>query len=160
MLIYLIIKIIKLCKDNKVEYTEHLYNILKDIHKNGKIEIFENYKEYYIHIKETNKKNNKNTQKKGLTIPIYRYRNKGGYYLKYLEIIEKIMRRIIVTIIHDILYGEYVHEICPLESVIFYYMINVTQQNYSDIPMYELYNIIDIYSKSFSNIITGHSHCL
>ena len=51
--------------------------------------------------------------------------------------------------------------LCPLESIILYYMIDITHQGiYTDITMNELYNIIDIYSKSFNNSYDGHNSCL
>ena len=51
--------------------------------------------------------------------------------------------------------------ICPFESVILQYMIQIEKNGiYAEISINELYNIIDIYSKSFKDNMKGHDECL
>lgn len=51
--------------------------------------------------------------------------------------------------------------LCPLESIILYYMIQICKNGiYTDITINELYNLINIYSKAFNNSIDGHDNCL
>lgn len=54
-----------------------------------------------------------------------------------------------------------INELCPFESIILYYMIQIFDEGiYSDITINELYNIIDIYNKSFDKNYQGHEKCL
>ena len=50
---------------------------------------------------------------------------------------------------------------CPLESIVLYYMMQISQNGLqTNITINDLYNIIDIYSKTFSNEIEGHDNCI
>ena len=54
-----------------------------------------------------------------------------------------------------------INELCPFESIILYYMIQLSDQGkYTDITINELYYIVDIYNKSFNSTCDGHEHCL
>jgi hypothetical protein len=54
-----------------------------------------------------------------------------------------------------------INELCPYESIILYYMIQISDQGiYTDISISDLYNITDIYNLSFKKINMGHDNCL
>ncbi len=56
---------------------------------------------------------------------------------------------------------EHRFDLCPFELVVLYYMEQVYNQGENtEITMNELYNIVDIFSKSFSGFSKGHGRCL
>jgi hypothetical protein len=93
-------------------------------------------------------------------IPILKLSDKGRDYKKYFETLIKFSNKIISKIT-SIIRGENVNILCPMESIILYYMIETSKNGeYTDIYISELYNIIDIYNKSFKSETLLHSNCL
>ena len=59
------------------------------------------------------------------------------------------------------IFSNEINTLCPMECIILYFMVQICSNGiYSDITINELYNIIDIYSKSFNSEIKGHNECL
>ena len=59
--------------------------------------------------------------------------------------------------------GKHVDDFCPLECVVLNYMLqSVNQGIFTDFHISELYNVVDIYSKSFiqSSFRDTHTHCI
>jgi hypothetical protein len=85
---------------------------------------------------------------------VFKISNKGKDYLFYYNVIVDFIKNIKNKIKSKNL------ELCPLECIILYYMISVkTDGVYADISINELYNIIDIYNKSFNVDLPGHTNC-
>lgn len=80
-------------------------------------------------------------------------------YDKYFNIIKNLMENIQFKV-KNIINNTNILFLCPLESVILFFMIEICSSGiYSTITIYELYNILDIYSKSFNNNLEGHKDC-
>ena len=78
---------------------------------------------------------------------------------KYYNIINEFMKKVKNKIKY--IFSNEINTLCPLECIILYFMIQLCSNGiYSDITINELYNIIDIYSKSFNSEIRGHDECL
>lgn len=146
MVIYLYIKIItNEYNINDSEVKKQFKAIFKEIIKK---DIFTavNWQDYYTFLKEEK-------------LCILKITNNGKDYVRYYNIILSFMKAVKLKL-QDILLNK-INELCPLESIILYYMIDITHKGiYTDVTMNELYNIIDIYSKSFNNYIDGHNNCL
>jgi len=83
----------------------------------------------------------------------------GKEYETYFNIICSFVDNIKIKIL-NILKGEII-EFCPLESIILCYIIDILQNGIlTFITINEVYNIIDLYSKSFNNNCNGHDKCL
>ena len=94
-------------------------------------------------------------------IPILKISDKGRDYIKYFNIIIS-FTKIILDKIKLVINGKNIPDFCPLECVILHYMIECnTRGRYTKFHISELYNIVDIYSKSFDqNKATEHVNCL
>ena len=91
-------------------------------------------------------------------ICILKIKSNGRDYVKYYNIIVSVMKDV-QTKINYLLKNKNI-QLCPLESIILYYMIQTIDQGiYTDITMNELYSIIDVYSKSFDTSFNGHDNC-
>jgi hypothetical protein len=104
--------------------------------------------------------NNKAENSKSRSIPVVEFKvNKTDVnYKKYFIIILHTMERIKREL--ALLYRSQMNYFCPLESVILYYMIECIQNGtYQNITIDDIYNVIDMYSKSFDSSLTGHDHC-
>ena len=104
--------------------------------------------------------NNKKEDRKGLFIPVVHFTvNKTDIdYKRYFVIILHTMGRIV----HELssLYKSQMNYFCPLESIILYYMIECIQNGtYLNITIDDIYNVIDMYSKSFDSSLSGHDQC-
>ena len=146
MVIYLYIKIIKnehnIKDDNIKKQIKAKFLEIKD----ADIYLTNKWQEYNNHIKEKN-------------ISILKLSNNGKDYKRYYDIIYDFMNSI-KNKIKDII-SDKINMLCPLESIILYFMTQICKNGiYSDITIYELYNIIDIYSNSFSNEFVSHDECL
>uniref|UniRef100_A0A6C0LPI8 Competence protein CoiA nuclease-like domain-containing protein n=1 Tax=viral metagenome TaxID=1070528 RepID=A0A6C0LPI8_9ZZZZ len=146
MLIQLYIKIINNennidDSDVKKQFKAIIYNIIgKDIFKAL------NWQDYYTYLKKKE-------------ICILQFTNNGKDYVRYYDIIVSFMDAVKLKL-HAILSNK-ITTLCPMESIILYYMINITHVGImTDITIDELYNIIEIYSKSFNNSYEGHNNCL
>ena len=109
-------------------------------------ETWRNYNTMLKNINGTKEKNYKDAFK---CIPILKIKN--NEYLKYYKIIIEMMQHIQTN----------PKKLCPLEQIILYYMIQVTKNSTrTKITMIELYNIINIYSRSYKSTMVGHDNCL
>jgi hypothetical protein len=105
---------------------------------------WQNYNTILVSIKKTNKD-------KDIMIPILKI--KGCEYNEYYIIINEYIKYIQDTLLNKTL--------CPLELIILYYIVEITQNGeYSNITMLDLYNIIYTYKKSYSFELKGHDKCL
>ena len=93
-------------------------------------------------------------------IPILKVSDKGRDYLSYFDIIY-------YTILHvqskmsNLLRENTQITLCPLECIILHYMIEIVERKiHSSISIIDVYDIVDIYSNSFSNECIGHETCL
>jgi hypothetical protein len=103
---------------------------------------------------------NKAEDSKSLSIPVVEFKvNKTDVnYKKYFVIIMRTMGRIKSELAS--LYKSQMNYFCPLESVILYYMIECIQNgSFQNITIDDIYNVIDMYSKSFDSSLAGHDHC-
>ena len=83
----------------------------------------------------------------------------GTEYVKYYNIIYNFMKSVKNKL--NEIKNNTINELCPFESIILYYMIQLSDQGkYTDITINELYYIVDIYNKSFNSTCDGHEHCL
>lgn len=125
----------------KKQFKEIFKNVIdKDIVK------ADNWQSYYDSLKERK-------------LCVLKITKNGRDYVRYYEIIVSFMNAVKIKL-QGILSNK-ITALCPLESIILYYMIDITHQGtFTDITMNELYNIIDIYSKSFNNSYDGHNNCL
>jgi hypothetical protein len=109
-----------------------------------------NMKEYYqlLH----NKKNN--------YIPIIKLSDKGRDYDKYFNIIGETITYV-QSKISELLKTHTQITLCPLECVILHYITEIVDKKIdSSISIIDVYDIIDIYSNSFSSECIGHDECL
>lgn len=144
MQIYLYIKIINSEKNNN-EVKKQFKAIFKEVCEKDVL-IAYNWQSYYTFLKNN-------------SLCVLKITNNCKDYLRYYSIISSFMYDVKLKL-KDILLNK-INELCPLESIILYYMIDISQQGiYTNITMNELYNIIDVYSKSFKNSFDGHNNCL
>ena len=147
MVIFLYIKIIN--KDLK----KQLYSIFKNITE-LKIKVTEDWKIYNDFLKDINNKDKDNKE-----LYILKLSKHGKDYIKYYEIIKESIESI-QSKINGILNNK-IHMICPFESIILYYIIQIIRDGaYSDFTINELYNIVDIYTNSYNDTYKGHTNCL
>jgi hypothetical protein len=146
MMIYLYIKIIqneKKVKDNEVKkQIQAKFIEVRDspIYQTTK------WQEYNNYIKDNK-------------IALLKLSNNGRDYNTYYNIIYDFMNCIKGKI--KGIFNDKINMLCPLESIILYFMTQVCRNGiYADITINELYNVIDIYAKSFNHSIKGHDECL
>lgn len=105
---------------------------------------------YYKSLQNNTKKN----------IPIVRLSEKGQDYNEYYKIIFETITNV-QSKISDVLKTHVQIILCPLECVILHYITQIVRRKMeSSISIIDLYNIVDIYSNSFSNECFGHENCL
>ena len=95
-------------------------------------------------------------------IPILKMSDKGRDYIKYFNIIIAFTKDIIIKM-KLVIAGKSIPDFCPMECIILYYMIEASNSGrYTKFHISELYNIIDIYSKSYVQILLqcDHVNCL
>ena len=129
-------------KDNR----QQIIQLLKKINKN-ECSLTNNMKEY-------NKMNN---------IPIFQLnsKNKSSEYLVYNNILVKFIMSVKQKS-KDII-NKKINTLCPFEMIILHYLIMIVdKQNRkrSSISPIDIYNIINIYYKSFNKNVKGHNDCL
>lgn len=146
MLIHLYIKIIN--NENTIvdsDVKKQLKKIFIDIIKTDILTAY-NWKDYYTNLKQNE-------------LCVLKITKNGKDYVRYYNIILSLMKDIQKKLKNS-LYNR-ITTLCPLESIVLYYMIQITDQGiYTDITINELYNIIDVYSKSFNSSYRGHKNCL
>jgi hypothetical protein len=95
-------------------------------------------------------------------IPILKMSDKGRDYIKYFNIIISFTKNILNKI-KLVINGENISDFCPMECIILYYMIEASNSGrYTKFHVSELYNIVDIYSKSYiqNSLQCDHINCL
>jgi hypothetical protein len=154
MIIYLYINIIQTQK-GETEVKQQILAILFGV-RYCEIKETDKLIEYNSLLFHNTKRDNNNNSKK--IIPLLKISNNGKDYNKYHDIIVSFMKNIKNKI--NYIMQNKIDTLCPLESIILYYMISIIKEGiYTDISITELYNIIDIYSKSFNKEYIGHSNC-
>jgi len=99
----------------------------------------------FQHTKENPKKYNRN-------IPLLELNTRE--HRQYVSILHQTMKKIKYNFTAQL-------SLCPFELIVQLYMVNVVDRGqYTGITMNELYNMIDIYSKSFKHYMKGHDTCL
>jgi len=125
--------------------------VLHTIDKATIVEV-KDMKGYYSFLSE-----NKSNPKK--TIPVLKYSDRGRDYKKYFKMILDFMNTIkkkIKTILFEFLPVVF----CPLESILLNHMIGIVYKHTeTNISINDIYDILDIYSNSFTNV-PGHETCL
>jgi len=149
MMIYLYIKIINNeIKNKDSEIKKQIQKIFNNI-INEIIYKATSWQDYNICL-------NKEKKEK---IALLKLSDTGRDYDKYFNILYSFMNNIKLKLKEII--NNKIHELCPFESIVLYYMIQIHDDGiYTDITINELYNIIDIYSKSFNDELIGHDKCL
>ena len=98
-----------------------------------------------------------NTEKYLAIVKIY---NKGEDYMKYNKIINDFIISIKLKLKKIINYNKIIN-LCPYECMILNYMIQITENGlFSSITISDLYNITDIYNKTFNDGLLGHEKCI
>jgi hypothetical protein len=94
-------------------------------------------------------------------IPILKMSEKGRDYIKYFNIIVAFTKEIIIKL-ELVIGGKDIPDFCPMECIILYYMIEASNVGrYTKFHISELYNIVDIYNKSYDRTkTTDHDNCL
>jgi hypothetical protein len=148
MLIFLFIKILNNeIKVNDINIKKQLKVIFINI-KDAKLNKVFEWQDYYNHIKEKK-------------LCILKITNNGKDYIKYYNIICLFIYSIQKKLDKIINNNNNNNILCPLESIILYYLIEIYNKGiYADITLNELYNIIDIYYNSFNNKYNGHDNCI
>jgi competence CoiA-like predicted nuclease len=154
---------------HNIRYASILINLFLQIIKNENNENDVNTKKQLraiLHgiknkgITETNTWKGYNILLKDKFIPILKLSDKGRDYKKYFETLIKFSNNI-KTKIETIIRGTNIDILCPMESIILFYMIETSNNGeYTNIHISELYNIIDVYNKSFNNKKILHTNCL
>lgn len=93
-------------------------------------------------------------------LAIMKISNKGKDYLRYHDIIYDNMQHII-TKLKNGLKENLLPAFCPFECVILNHMIGIINNGeYTAISIIDIYNIVDVYSKSYDIGTSGHTLCL
>jgi hypothetical protein len=149
--INLIIEIInREIKSNNEDIKKQLKAILHKVSESVIIEAI-NMKQYYESMEKTEVN----------TIPIIKISNYGRDYINYYNIILSNIQNIQLKL-KNFLKEILKISLCPLECIILYYIMEITEQKkYSNISIQDLYNIIDTYSCSFcQDNLEQHTNCL
>jgi len=94
--------------------------------------------------------NKEHADSRDVTIPLL-YTNEQ--YKQYNKKIEKIIEKIKYNLNGN-------KELCPLELIVFYYMVQITNKHYkTGITIIELYTILHIYENSYKHHLKGHDTC-
>ena len=146
MMIYLYIKIIN--NEKKINNSEVKKQIQAKFYKVRGSTIY-----------QTDKWQDYNNHQKKNEIAILKLSDNGKDYNKYYNIIYDFMNSVKNKI--NEIFNNKINMLCPLESIILYFMTQICGNGlYADITINDIYNVIDIYSKSFNYNIKGHDDCL
>jgi hypothetical protein len=138
----------------KKQLKAYFYNVLESNLIEAK-----DYKEYNKCLKE-----NTSSGDKIAAIPrlmcVLQISNQGKDYIEYYNIIVKFIKNIKEKL-NNYINNDSSLILCPLESIIFYYMIETCNNGiYTNINIIEIYNIIDIYTNCYNETLEGHDNCL
>lgn len=93
-------------------------------------------------------------------IPILQISNKGFDYIRYCKIIFETTEKLQEKLKYFLTYSSELL-LCPFECILLYFMIEILdKKTSSSITISDIYNIIDVYDKSFDDIFVGHEKCL
>jgi len=152
MLISLYLNIVANENNNKTEseIKRQIYAILNKI-SNMQVYNCETVKEYI---------NNIDNKSDEILLSIVKIYDKGEDYINYNKIIYDFIISIKIKL-QKIINKNNIINLCPYECIILHYMIEITQnRTFSSITITDLYNITDIYNKTFNNTILGHENCI
>jgi len=157
MLEYFFIKVIKNEYEHKTFKKKQILATFYEI-RDAPIYITDKWQDYFDTLKQNtdiyDKSNKSNKQ-----ICILQLSIKGNDYKRYYEILCDFIENIKIKV-EGIIAGKF-SILCPMESIILYYMLQTCRKGIgTDITINDLYNIIDIYSKSFNHNLEGHKKCL
>ena len=117
------------------------------------------WQDYFDTLKQ-NTDNDDKSYKSMKQICILQLSTKGNDYKRYYAILLDFINNIKKIKVQQII-DEKISMLCPMESIILYYMFQTCRKGLgTDITINDLYNIIDIYSKSFNHELEGHEKCL
>jgi hypothetical protein len=152
MIIFIFIKIYNEIRNDEKIKEHQIYQKFKEI-KNSVVVTSDAWQDYFTHLKI----NLEEGYQKNLCI--LKMSTNGRDYLRYYRILEKFVHDVKEKICRIHKYG--LDVLCPLESVVLYYMMETTKNGkYTNIGISELYNIIDVYNGSFQHKCNGHNNCL
>jgi hypothetical protein len=96
----------------------------------------------------------------GKELALMKISKEGRDYLRYHDIIYDNMQYVIAKLKKG-LKENVLPAFCPFECVILNHMIGITQNgSYASITIGDIYNIVDVYSKSYDVGTSGHESCL
>lgn len=166
MLIFLYVKILKHENQRKKEGETNIKRQIcaKFIEiQNAEIKNTDKWQDHYKLLGENYNNNSKDIKNKNYSdksiknISILEFNKCGKDYKKYFEIINNFVKDLQKKIRNI----DKIDLLCPLESIIVFYMMQICQNGlYSDITINELYNIVDIYYKTFNYNMEGHEKCI
>jgi len=142
------IMFMKICisiQDEKYDRSPHIQTIVNKALTSPVITT-KSWKEYNTHLVSKLPFRNINV------IPLIQF--KGKEYAELYEIIYTNIMRIKEN------GNKNLHKLCPLECIVFYYMVEITSQSkYSNITILELYKIVHTYKNSYTPT-KGHETCM
>ncbi len=124
--------------------------------KESKIETTDDRKQYNEYLFQSENRDKK--------ILLFNFSKKNALYGSYCKIIKQFMedvqKKITKFLSNEMNNAEIKLELCPLESIILYFMLEIQQQGgRSDININQLYRIVNLYSKSYNRSYKGHNEC-
>lgn len=126
---------------------QQLFAIFKNLERCN-IEVVNNWGKYINFLKNDDSN----------TIYLLQMSKKGKDYIKYHSILLRYIKSMQITI--KCIFKKNLDYLCPFECILLYYMIEIRNNGiYSDISINDMYNIIDLYSKSFDKTAHGHDYC-
>lgn len=148
----------QLGKDVKKQNYAILYAI-----RDADVKIINNSKDYWSILKdnvESNKQTSKSsTPKKYIPVIQFPHRNDTEDYARYYTVILQTIYKIKELLLS--LGKTPMRYLCPLESVILYYMWQTVKNGkYHQITINDVYKIVHVYSRSFDISIEHHSDCV
>lgn len=148
LFITILLEIVKKERTNPdSEITKQIIAILYNVCSKDVIEVRDR-KSYYTILEQSK------------DIPIIRISNKGKDYINYFNAIKQICDHLKVKV-KGFLKNNEALNLCPLECIMLNYMIQIVHRRKdSNIHIVDIYDIIDLYSNTFDNTISGHDNCL
>jgi hypothetical protein len=145
---------------------EHMLEEQHDMRKKQYLRIFEDigranisyHDTYFTYTKAVYELVRIDSNKTPKVFPILRLKGKTAQGKYYSEIIGTYMKKII-EFIKDYNNKGDKYELCPLEYVILYYMLNILRLGVkSELSIYSIYDILDKYAHVYTNT-TNHTNC-
>jgi len=136
--------------DDTVKQIKKLMHLVSE----SLVATFDNWRDYNRIIEDNKEANPK-------IVCILKWSKYGREYSRYYKIIYNNMKNIQKKLIIYLKDSKEILSFCPLECIIFYYMIEIISSGkYASISISDIYNIIDIYNNTFNIDIEGHDNCL